>query len=295
MFILPYRVKVYEERIPTANYILVGTTCALSLLFGITGLEFSDSLVLRGIHPVGLLGHMFLHGDWIHLVGNMVFLLVFGNAVCAKLGQWKYLLVYFLSGLGAALAHVAIDGDPAVGASGAISGVMAAYVVLFPWNRVSCKWAYGFHYAWRTGEFEVRGFWLIGLWAFLDLWWAVLSDGIIAHWAHLGGYASGFGLIVLLVLLDQVEFRSQDRPLVGADRVPEERQVIVTEATRIAPSKVTSIGVAASGPQLPELPPGPLRLTDEERRALGKPGRIVRGFRHDVSLSGSDHDKRLGS
>jgi membrane associated rhomboid family serine protease len=189
----------------------------------------------RNSTVIGLFGHLFQHGNWLHLVGNMLFLLVFGNAVCAKLGWKKYLTLYFLAGLGAALAHLAIDGDPCVGASGAICGVMAAYAVLFPWNKVLCIWGYGFHFVRRFGEIEVRGFWLVGLWVFLDLWWAAFSEGIIAHWAHLGGYALGFGYIALLISTQKIEFKFKDRPLLGQDQVPEEREVIVTKGGREMP------------------------------------------------------------
>jgi membrane associated rhomboid family serine protease len=280
MIILPYRVKMREEEVPVANYILVGVTCAFSLLAWTLGPLSKNPFVLRGLHPLGLVGHVFLHVDWIHLVGNMLFLMVFGSAVCAKLGKGKYLLLYFASGGLAALAHAFIDGDPAVGASGAICGIMAAFLVLFPWNKVICKWAYMFWSALRVGEFEARGFWLIGLWVFLDLWWAALSEGIVAHWGHLGGYAGGFAVIALLIALEKVDFHTQDRPLLGGSQIPEEQDVIITGNAKVTHAHTAAI--EDSTPPARNIPEGPLRLTEEERRSLRKPGRIVRHWIPDA-------------
>jgi hypothetical protein len=136
---------------------------------------------------------MFLHAGIMHLVGNMLFLWIFGDNVEDKLGHIPYLIFYLVCGLAADFLHIATTGDgtiPTLGASGAISGVVGAYVVFFPRHRVKL-FLWIFLYA---EVFLVPAFWWIGFWFAEQLLFAFLMQGKpggVAYWAHIGGFLAG--------------------------------------------------------------------------------------------------------
>ncbi|HPF61248.1 MAG: rhomboid family intramembrane serine protease [Gemmatimonadetes bacterium] len=140
---------------------------------------------------------MFLHGGWLHLLGNMWFLWVFGNNVEDAMGHGRFLLFYLLCGLGAAAAQVMVDpasAVPMVGASGAISGVMGAYGVLYPRVRIHCLVVLVILFFRVTLPAWV----LLGYWLLLQLAGTSVDQvGGVAFAAHLGGFAAGMGLILL--------------------------------------------------------------------------------------------------
>jgi membrane associated rhomboid family serine protease len=147
-----------------------------------------------------LLTSMFLHGGWFHLIGNMLFLWIFGNNIEDVLGHGRYILFYLCCGVVAALtqafsnfgAHV-----PMVGASGAIAGVLGAYLLLYPYANVHV-------FVWIVIFFRIVN---IPAWIMLGLWFAMqLVSGLarapgtpgVAFWAHVGGFVSGVILVALL-------------------------------------------------------------------------------------------------
>ncbi len=143
---------------------------------------------------------MFLHGGWLHLIGNMWFLWLFGNNVEDSMGRARYLLFYILAGLAAAAAQTYVNQSsviPMVGASGAISGVMGAYIVLYPRVRVHMLVILGFFIT----RIAVPAFLMLGYWFLLQILGGLptLSDetGGVAFWAHAGGFAAGALLISL--------------------------------------------------------------------------------------------------
>ncbi len=152
---------------------------------------------LGGLGVEALVTSMFLHGGWFHLVGNLWFLWIFGNNVEDAMGRFRFVVFYLVTGIAAALAHVASQPDsllPMVGASGAISGVMGAYLVLFPRARVKTLL---FLLIFIT-VVELPAFVYLGYWFLLQL----VSSGSgasagVAFWAHIGGFAAGALLIPL--------------------------------------------------------------------------------------------------
>ena len=144
---------------------------------------------------------MFLHGHWPHLLGNMLYLWIFGNNIEDAVGHFGFIVFYLLCGVGAAAAQVVVAPDstvPMIGASGAVSGVLGAYLLLFPRARVLVLfpiWIF-----WRV--FYVPAIVVLALWFVLQLLsgLAVLGVNItggIAFWAHIGGFVSGLVLILL--------------------------------------------------------------------------------------------------
>jgi len=143
-----------------------------------------------------------LHGGWLHLAGNMLFLWVFGDNVEDALGHVLYLLFYLLSAAGAAAVEVAFDTDsivPVVGASGAIAGVLGGYLVLYPRARVGVVVPLLFF----LGAIPVPAFLLILAWFALQLVTGVMTIGDtsvssgIAVWAHVGGFVTGLAIMLL--------------------------------------------------------------------------------------------------
>jgi membrane associated rhomboid family serine protease len=152
---------------------------------------------------------MFMHGGWVHLIGNMIFLWVFGDNVEDAMGHIRYAFFYVIAGLAATATHVGIYTDeliPAIGASGAIAGVLGAYLMLYPRATVAAVLPF-FIFFWIP--FYVPAVLLIGLWFVLQLLngWAALAatdvvgaSGGVAWFAHVGGFVAGLLLVRLFIL-----------------------------------------------------------------------------------------------
>jgi membrane associated rhomboid family serine protease len=184
--------------------------------YGIIPREISDGQDLWT-----LLTSMFLHGGWLHIAGNMLFLWVFGDNVEDVMGHVRYVAFYLLTGVGAGLAQVLANPDstvPTIGASGAISGLLAAYLVCFPHGRVLTGVFIGF----LITTIMLPAWMMIGYWIVLQVISGVASlgpettatEGGVAWWAHIGGFVAGLVLVWPLRHKDRVEFQraSRDRP-----------------------------------------------------------------------------------
>ncbi|MBN2182164.1 MAG: rhomboid family intramembrane serine protease [Sedimentisphaerales bacterium] len=211
MFI-PYRVDVPFNHRPVMNWLIV-TGVIFVFFMQLTAnadsviSEKMYSFVLDGWGIKGLLGHMWLHAGFVHLIGNLIFLWIFGNAVCSKLGNILYLPVYVGLGLIAAVSHLIFDSDMAVGASGAINGIVGMYLVFFPENNISCF----FLLFLRPIFFCVSGFWLILLWFAFDLFGAFYGSGDVAYVAHIGGFLGGVGLAVLMLKMKWIDMERDEK------------------------------------------------------------------------------------
>jgi membrane associated rhomboid family serine protease len=177
------------------------------------GVQFpmGDGLVCvtdPGPQRLHLFTSMFLHGGWMHLLGNMWFLWLFGNNIEDSMTRPRFVVFYLLAGIGAALAQVLADprsAVPMVGASGAISGVMGAYFVLFPRVRVFTLLPLGFF----ATTVALPAWVMLFYWAFLQVAGGVTSivteqSGGVAFWAHLGGFIAGVVLVKLFERKDRV-------------------------------------------------------------------------------------------
>jgi membrane associated rhomboid family serine protease len=165
-----------------------------------------------------LFTHMFLHAGWMHLIGNMLFLWIFGDNVESRLGHVGFLVAYLGTGLAATLTHAAFQGGLVVGASGAVSGVEGLYLVACPGARVRLLiWFYVFLRIVVVPAWVVVGafFVLNDLLPVLLKTGGPTGDGV-AHWAHIGGLAAG--LVTMLIL---VPFVGRNEP---PGRLPLERR-----------------------------------------------------------------------
>lgn len=170
--------------------------------------------IADGLELPTLLTSMFLHGGWLHLIGNMLFLWVFGDNVEDTMGHLGYLTFYLLTGVAAALAQVAISPAsevPLVGASGAISGVLGAYIVLFPRGKIRTAFLIYF----IPLVFLVPAWIQIGIWIVLQFVNGLASLGVrtqetgggVAYFAHIGGFIAGVALV--WVFKDEAAHRRQ--------------------------------------------------------------------------------------
>jgi membrane associated rhomboid family serine protease len=163
-----------------------------------------------GPHPLWLqlLTSMFLHGGWLHLIGNMIYLCIFGDNIEDVLGHGGYLLFYLGVGVAASLVQLGLSGPndtvPSVGASGAIAGVLGAYLVLFPRQRVQVLVPVLFF-----ATVEIRAVILLGFWFLMQFLngIAALGEGAaqvggVAVWAHVGGFV--LGVLVALIVRGQL-------------------------------------------------------------------------------------------
>jgi membrane associated rhomboid family serine protease len=179
----------------------------LFYLFGLVPARYSypSWAVVQGLpfdHYLSFVTAMFLHAGWLHIIGNMWFLYVFGGTVEDRLGHVRFLFFYLLAGLGASLIYFLIDIHsriPEFGASGAIAGVMGAYIVLFPRARIfTMILIFFFPFFVELSAFFYIGYWfLIQLFAGTISFAAQATQGGVAWWAHVGGFVAGIVLILL--------------------------------------------------------------------------------------------------
>ena len=146
-----------------------------------------------------ILTSMFLHGGWLHIIGNMLYLWIFGNNIEDAMGHARFVVFYLLCGTVAALTQslMAVDSEvPMIGASGAIAGVLGGYLVLYPHARVLVLVPLGFF----TQLVRLPALWVLGFWFVLQFIQGGLAPkdaGGVAYWAHIGGFAAGAVLIFL--------------------------------------------------------------------------------------------------
>lgn len=213
----PVRTDRRNTRIPWVNYALIGLNVVIFMLtarqvatFGPAAAQgYNLEQIFQGLpvvrfylwpddpHLYQFLSYQFLHQDWMHLLGNMLFLWVFGNSVEDRLGKIGYVLFYLAAGILAGIAHALPAGAaPVLGASGAVAGVTGAYLALFPLSDVTIVFIFG-------GSFEVSSLILICFRIAQDVLFQLFGIGGVAYLAHLGGYAMGFvvGMALLITRL----------------------------------------------------------------------------------------------
>ena len=165
-----------------------------SVLFNIK--QLSDDLAIVPAYMT-LISSMFLHGGWMHLIGNMTYLYIFGDNIVDVLGKFKFIIFYISCGIFAGLGQALIDVHseiPMIGASGAISGILGAYLILFPKKDIKVFfWFFIF-----IKIFRIPAMYVIGCWIFIQFFSLNNSDeSNIAYLAHIGGFIAGIILIII--------------------------------------------------------------------------------------------------
>ncbi len=231
---IPLRSLVPRTRLAVVTAILIALNVVAFLFELSLGRQLPAFIGVFGLRPavatsflwtldparlVPMVTSMFLHGGWLHLAGNMLFLWVFGAPVEDRLGSGRFLALYVLGGLAAATAQIAVAPDslaPMIGASGAIAAVLGAYLYLFPRSRVLTA----------VPIVVVFVFWRLPAVLFLVVWFAMqFASGVasietgqalyggVAYWAHIGGFLAGVALAINLT----PDYHTPRRPFVWAD------------------------------------------------------------------------------
>jgi membrane associated rhomboid family serine protease len=204
---IPIRDQIKPRRTPIINYLLIAVNIIVFMLqwsaganqesvvyeFALIPASFSDGIDLSEIRDV--FTSMFMHAGLMHLLGNMMYLWIFGDNVEDAMGHFTYLLFYLAGGFAASIAHILVNPGsqiPTVGASGAIAAALGAYLVLYPRSRVATFIPLGFFMTLRMLPASI----VLIMWFVLQLFNGVLTLGAAdvggtAFWAHIGGFVFG--------------------------------------------------------------------------------------------------------
>lgn len=220
---IPIRDTVPSKNVPIVNNILIGINVLVFVVqmmqgshygferiiveYGLVPARYTSPGMVYGISRlqslVALVTFMFLHGGFLHLLGNMWFLYIFGDNVEDRLGPMRYAVFYLLCGLLSGISHIVLNAHstaPTIGASGAVAGVMGAYFLLHPRAKILTLIPI-IIIPWFV---EIPAFFFLGLWFLIQVFNASASSGSaggIAWWAHIGGFACGMVLLKLFTLL----------------------------------------------------------------------------------------------
>ena len=219
IFFWPIHDEFGVKRLPVVNYLIICVNVFVFLLFGFSS-SYQYIVDQYGLIPskfswLNVFTSMFLHGGLMHLVGNMWYLYLMGDNLEDRWGHFQYFIFYLISGILAALFYVTFVPEsarniPSIGASGAISGVLGAYLILFPKSRITF-WYYIFvFFRIYSGTFDIfAGFW-ISMWFIQQLTGMFFSMGstysAIAFGAHVGGFLAGIGIGFLAKAYQKVRY-----------------------------------------------------------------------------------------
>jgi membrane associated rhomboid family serine protease len=281
MILIPYKLETTFTRIPYTNAALIIITCIIFFLpEQIFPSEDKQSLVLRNWEASSLLGNMFLHGGFMHLAGNMLFLWIFGNAICATVGNISYGFLYICLGIIAGVVHLSVDGHPAIGASGAINGIVGMALVLFPRNKIHTWYFFAIPLIWlfKAGTFISKTYWMVLYWLIFDIIGSMGSPDGIAHWMHLGGFAGGMIIAVCalkfnliesyhLTFFDMLAGRTEEDEL--ARTMALEGQVAVGVPAEITTPQLAATSDPFSASPAPLPPPAPTVPEIQLKRCVG--------------------------
>ena len=231
---IPFRDNIPSRTVPIINIIIIVLN-VLVFIFELTlsPRELDRLIAALGVVPayvyawprlhdpvaalvVPFFSSMFLHGGWLHLIGNMWYLWIFGDNVEDRLGHVRYLIFYLLCGIGAGLVQTVFSGPsrvPSIGASGAIAGVLGAYVISYPWAKVlTLVPIFIFIQVIEIPAILVLGFWFIMQFFYGTASLAVSSSantGGVAWWAHVGGFIIGIVLIGIMARRPRYDYYSR--------------------------------------------------------------------------------------
>ncbi len=218
---IPIKDTIPSRTYPIVTISLIAVNSVLFLFENFLGPHLNEFIFAYGVIPakyfhlgevakwdlvdrfLPLFTSIFLHGGWFHLIGNMIYLWIFGDNVEDMMGHLKYLIFYLLCGISANYAHIYTNASslmPTIGASGAVAGVMGAYLILFPRSKVWTLFPiFFFIQIIRIPAFALLGFWFL-MQFFMGFFSLGVSPGLgsgVAWWAHIGGFACGALLVFI--------------------------------------------------------------------------------------------------
>jgi hypothetical protein len=316
---IPIRDAIRSKNFPAVNFTIIGLNIIAFLWQLAQGPHLQEALYLYGIVPLRyhdpalsihfttfqqylpFLTSMFLHGGFLHIIMNMWFLYIFGDNIEDRLGHIRYLIFYLFCGVAAGVVHLFTNWNsniPTIGASGAISGIMGAYLLLYPRSRIMTLIPIFFFFQFV----EIPAFIFLGYWILIQLFSASLTPrnvGGIAFWAHIGGFITGLIFIKIFDVIPRTGLSDGLRQYTERQRtpriqslsplsVPEELDLhgiikITTREARLGTRKMISIPHGLKKRTLMvTIPPGVEEGIRLRLKGLGKPGKD--GERGDLFL-----------
>ena len=280
LIILPVGMNYRTERLPVVTFTLMGINTLVylvSLVFFFSYGRESDIWILQHFWLIPsdsvlytYLTSMFVHAGFFHLLGNMIFLFLFGCCVEDLIGRWRFLAFYLVGGLAAELAYIAMTPEhfaseiPMGGASGAISTCMGIYLMLRADADIEFKYFCWFLYV-RAGEFETPAWIAISFWFLKDLVYALVgffnqsSHGGVAFGAHVGGFLAGLGMAGLYKIMERKQGGKISEEIISVANV----MSAVAQQREISTSETPSIFLHEAGEQS-----GPFTLSQVQSRLL---------------------------
>lgn len=237
---IPIRDAIQSKNVPVVNFILIGLNILAFLWQLYQGPHLKEAFFLYGIVPIRysdpeislqfttfqqwlpFLTSIFLHGGFLHIIGNMWFLYIFGDNIEDRIGHIRYLIFYLLCGLAAGFIHLLTNWNsriPTIGASGAISGVMGAYLLLYPRARILTLIPIFVFFQF----IELPAFVFLGYWLLIQLLSAGLTPrnvGGIAWWAHIGGFVTGMIFVKIFDWIPRTGLSGGLRQYTGRQTTP---------------------------------------------------------------------------
>ncbi len=203
--LLPYKIETEVQRFPLFTYLLIAVNAVVFIYMQFLTKDARELIWYSygfspGLgEPLTLFTSMFLHAGWLHILGNMEFLWLFGRAIEERLNMVVCAALYFAGGAAGALLQGSLTPDymtdiPCIGASAAISAILGAYIMLYPWDEVSCLY---FSFSMRyVVPITLSAVWVLGSWFVFQfvyaLWFSPqAAEASVAYWAHIGGFALG--------------------------------------------------------------------------------------------------------
>lgn len=266
-FIIPVGVDYRTQRLPLVTFVLIGINTLIYLISWLVFLGGGPIAEIKLVMALGLtparvefhtlFTSLFVHTGFFHLLGNMIYLFLFGSCVEDILGRWKFLLFYLGGGLAADFVHILValasgGGDiPMIGASGAISACIGGFVLLLSRASINFRWFFWLIFRVWSGEFWLPAWLVISFWFLKDVFSAGFSiasesaDEGVAFGAHVGGFLAGLGIIGLRRLAGHRGEEKQTqplsvRPVAAAPRQP--RVVAVARADMFIYDNGTQLG-----------------------------------------------------
>lgn len=212
--VLPYKSNVKGKIIPWTNYIFISIQMLMFLWMRfLGGGEFLDWFILQDWSIVSILGHVWVHVSLIHLLINVLYLWVLGNALCSSIGNFRFVIMYLLGGIVAASGYLLFDGRPCIGASGANNFIIVAMCLLFPYRKIHGCILFLIFPIFR---FVIMGTWYLAIKFLYELLFSFLGFGQIAYVMHLSGIIGGGILVYLLIKFKILKAENSDKDLVQA-------------------------------------------------------------------------------
>jgi membrane associated rhomboid family serine protease len=169
---------------------------------------YTEAMVLDGWSLGGLFGHIWIHANLVQLIAVLLFIWIFGNGVCGKIGNTVYVLVFLLLGLSGGVIHLLTSDNPAMGASVVLSGLVGMYLMFLPENSINC-----FFLLPRPVMLGVSSYFIIFMWFFIDVFRATIGVECPTSYAHVWSFVAGFGLAALMLKKKWVTMEKDEKSL----------------------------------------------------------------------------------